>query len=145
MKFTKEMLEKAKSANTAEELAALARAEGIELSAEESAKVFANLCKSGELSDEELDNVSGGCGDPEPDCKWGGAGVWENENDVIYDFETGTRVYVYVTPSKGCKGTITAKKIGHDDYGYFPKYFVRHDDGGVADDWYGQANVAKLL
>lgn len=145
MEFTKEIAEKAKAAKTAEELKEIANAEGVKLTAEEAEKAFAGLHKQGELSDEELNNVSGGCGDPEPDCKWGEAGVWKNENDVIYDFETGTRVYVYVTPSKGCKGTITAKTIGHDDYGYFPKYFVRHDDGGVADDWYGQANVAKLL
>ena len=145
MNLTKDLLRKAKSAKTAEELLEIAKTEGVELTAEEAKKVFSRLHQSGELPDEELDNVSGGCGDPEPDCKWGGAGVWKNENDVIYDFETGTRVYVYVTPSKGCKGTITAKKIGHDDYGYFPTYFVRHDDGGVADDWYGQANVAKLL
>ena len=145
MKTKKELLEKAKTVKSAEELANMAEDAGMELPPERAAELFAALNKSGELSDEELDNVSGGCGDPEPNCKWGGAGVWKNENDVIYDFETGTRVYVYVTPSKGCKGTITAKKIGHDDYGYFPKYYVRHDDGGVADDWYGQANVAKLL
>ena len=33
-----------------------------QLSAEQAAKAFAELNKTGELSDEELDNVSGGCG-----------------------------------------------------------------------------------
>ena len=67
MKISKELLEKAKTAKTAEELLAMAKAENIEISAEEAAKAFAELNKTGELSDEELDNVSGGCGrDYEP-------------------------------------------------------------------------------
>ena len=61
MKLTKELIEKAKTANTAEELLAMAKAENIELSAEEAEKAFAELDKTGELSDEELNNVAGGC------------------------------------------------------------------------------------
>ncbi len=64
MKLTKELIEKAKTANTAEELLALAKNEGVELTAEQAAKAFAELNKTGEVSDEELDNVSGGCADP---------------------------------------------------------------------------------
>ena len=67
MKFTDEMLEKAKTAKSAEELLAMAKAEKVELTEEEAVKAFAELNKTGELSDEELDNVSGGCGrDYEP-------------------------------------------------------------------------------
>ena len=44
MNISKELLEKAKTAKSAEELLAMAKAEKVE------------------LSDEELDNVSGGCG-----------------------------------------------------------------------------------
>ena len=61
MKFSNEMIEKAKTAKSAEELLAMAKAENIELSAEEAEKVFAELNKTGELSDEELNNVAGGC------------------------------------------------------------------------------------
>ena len=39
----------------------MAKAENIELSAEEAEKAFAELNKTGELSDEELNNVAGGC------------------------------------------------------------------------------------
>lgn len=145
MNISKELMEKAKCAKTAEELSELARAENVELTAGQAEKVFAELRNSGELSDEELDNVSGGCGDPEPKTQWGGAGVWSDSASVKYDFEIGTRVFVYITPARGCKGTIIARDIKHDDYGYFPKYLVRHDDNGAADDWYGQANVGKLL
>lgn len=62
MNITKELLEKAKTAKTAEELLAMAKAENIALTEEQAAKAFAELNKTGELSDEELDNVAGGCG-----------------------------------------------------------------------------------
>ena len=67
MNISTELSEKAIQAKTAEELIEMAKAENIEISAEEAAKAFAELNKTGELSDEELDNVSGGCGrDYEP-------------------------------------------------------------------------------
>lgn len=65
MNVSKELLEKAKAAKSAEELLALAKAEKVELTEEEAAKEFAELNKTGEISDEELDNVAGGCGAPE--------------------------------------------------------------------------------
>ena len=60
MNISKELLEKAKMAKTAEELLEMAKAENIELNAEEAAQAFAKMNKNGELSDEELDNVAGG-------------------------------------------------------------------------------------
>ena len=56
----KEVIEKAKAASSAEELLALAKENGAELTQEEAQAYFAQLHKSGELSDEELDNVAGG-------------------------------------------------------------------------------------
>ena len=55
MNISKDLLEKAKTAKTAEELLAMAKAENIELSAEQAAKAFAELNKTGELSDEDGD------------------------------------------------------------------------------------------
>ena len=67
MNISKELIEKAKTAKSAEELLAMAKAENIELNAEEAAQALAKMNKNGELSDEELDNVAGGCGrDYEP-------------------------------------------------------------------------------
>ena len=60
MNISKELLEKAKTAKSAEELLAMAKAEKVELTEEEAAKAFAELNKTGELFDEELDNVAGG-------------------------------------------------------------------------------------
>ncbi len=56
----KELLEQAKEAKSAEELMSLAKENGVELTKEEAEAYFAQLNKSGELSDEELDNVAGG-------------------------------------------------------------------------------------
>ena len=56
----KELLEQAKEVKSAEELMSLAKENGMELTKEEAEAYFAQLNKSGELSDEELDNVAGG-------------------------------------------------------------------------------------
>ena len=63
MSFTNEQLAKMNAAKTAEELIALAKAEGIEATEEEIKAQFEALHKEGELADEELDNVSGGGAD----------------------------------------------------------------------------------
>ena len=62
MNISKELIEKAKTAKTAEELLEMAKEESVEMSAEQAAEYFVTIHASGELSDEELDNVSGGCG-----------------------------------------------------------------------------------
>ena len=80
MKLTREMMEKAKTAKSMQELLEMAKAENIELSAEEAEKAFEKLNKSGELSDDELDNVAGGCGSGE-----------------VPKFEVGQTVYVRAT------------------------------------------------
>ena len=59
-KITPELLEKAKKAKSAEELLALAKENGVELSKEEAQAYFEQFNKTGELSDDELDNVAGG-------------------------------------------------------------------------------------
>ena len=66
MNISKELIEKAKTAKSAEELLEMAKAENIELTEEQAAKAFAELNKIGELSDEELDNVAGGGGGRPP-------------------------------------------------------------------------------
>ena len=60
-----EMIEKAKAAKSAEELLELAKENNVEMSADEATIYFAQLNPtSGELSDDDLDNVAGGgCND----------------------------------------------------------------------------------
>lgn len=55
----KDLILKAKEAKSAEELIALAKENGIELSADD-AKLYLDINKNGELADEELTDVSGG-------------------------------------------------------------------------------------
>ncbi len=62
--LTPEMIEKAKKAKSAEELLELAKAGGVEMTADEAATYFAQLgTKSGELYDDDLDAVAGGACD----------------------------------------------------------------------------------
>ena len=67
-KFSTEIIEKAKGAKSAHELLELAKAEGIDITADEAATYFAQLNpESGKLFDDELVGVSGGgCGDDLP-------------------------------------------------------------------------------
>ena len=61
--LTPEMIEKAKAAKTAEELLDLAKENNVEMTADEAKTYFAQLGpKSGELDDDDLDNVAGGAG-----------------------------------------------------------------------------------
>ena len=145
MNFTKELLEKAKSAQSAEELKELAKAVGMEMSAEEAEKYFAELHKIGELADEELNNVSGGCGDPAPNVVWGQDGVWKNSWQVIHDFEVGTRVIAYITPSTWKSGTIFGRNKIENDWGWYPTYFIHFDEDGIADKWFPQTGVGKII
>lgn len=64
MNFNAEMIEKAKTAKNAEELGEIAKADGVDMTAEEAKTYFAQLNpKSGELDDDDLDAVAGGaCG-----------------------------------------------------------------------------------
>jgi len=56
----KDLILKAKEAKSAQELIALAKENGIEMTEESANAYFEQLNKSGELADDELDNVAGG-------------------------------------------------------------------------------------
>ena len=59
--FTAELIEKAKEAKSPEELITLAKENGTEITLEEAANYFAKLNqKTGDVADEELENVAGG-------------------------------------------------------------------------------------
>ena len=61
MEINKELLAKAKEMKTPEELMALAKENGMELTEESAKAYFEQLnSKTGELADEELNNVAGG-------------------------------------------------------------------------------------
>ena len=117
MNISKELLEKAKTAKSEEELLAMAKAEKVELTEEEAAKAFAELHKMGELSDAELDNVAGGCAGPYQsgdtplfnsgdrvkyrkkiryaNCGDFGFNEYENRVDTIFDYCKEDGVFIY--------------------------------------------------
>ena len=66
MKLTHEIVEKIKSANSADEVLVIAKECNVEITPEEANKYFHQL-HLGELDDDLLDNVSGGCDDSSDD------------------------------------------------------------------------------
>ena len=122
MKFSKELIEKAKTAKSAEELLAIAKAENIELTEEQAAKAFAELSKNGELSDEELDNVAGGgCGGRTP------------------KFSVNDRVSHKGSDGKEVYGTVV--RIGQEKY-YYVYYVV--DDGETTEKAYDASELTLV-
>ena len=112
MKISKELLKKAKTAKTAEELLEMAKAENIEISAEEAAKAFAELHKTGEIADEELDNVAGGCGKSPRD-----GNLFGSEAKVTYKYSIGD-----IVNAKLGMGTVTCKIVAQGtDSGVFSR------------------------
>lgn len=100
MNLTSEQLTKAKAAKSVEELLALAKESGIELTEEEAAKYLADLHKEGSLSDDEFDNVVGGCGgDPEPKYTVGTRfllnGYYPYVITKIIGYDSGWKEYYY--------------------------------------------------
>ncbi len=120
----------------------MAKAENIEMTAEEAEKALAGLHKTGELCDEELDNVSGGCGDEIQ---------WDNKNlmaprgcDVKFAFEIGTRVVVRYGYFR-YKGTIIDRKAFRYDMFFQGEYLIHFDDPSENDKWVNQAKVGVIV
>ena len=140
MKLTNELIEKAKTAKTAEELLAMAKAENIEMTAEEAAKVYAELHKTGALSDEELDNVSGGCDKIEYDdfqmciCP----------SNIDFAFEIGTRVVVRDGFFHDDGTIIDRMAFRYDDH-FQGEYLIHFDDPSKNDKWVNQSDVGIIV
>ncbi len=74
-----DLILKAKECKSADELLALAREAGIEMTAEEAAEKFAALNGEGELSDDELDSAAGGACSNHPDLEEGITVRWSSK------------------------------------------------------------------
>ena len=57
----KELLEKLQTAKSAEELIEMAKAEGAEIAPDKAEELFAKLNAEGELSDDLMEEIAGGC------------------------------------------------------------------------------------
>ena len=110
MNFTQEQLTKAKAAKSAEELLALAKENGLELTEEEAKNYFEQWHKKGELADEELDNVSGGCGGPDGP-----------------KYNAGQRVHYWYPNGVECYGTIISSSYSNFQKAWY--YVISMDNG----------------
>lgn len=141
MNFSNELIEKAKTAKSAEELFAMAKAENIEMTAEEAAKYFAELHKTGELSDDELDNVSGGC----DEIKYDKFQMCLYPSNINFAFEIGTRVIVKDGIFSRDEGTIIDRNAIRYDMFFQGEYLIRFDDPSENDKWVNQSNVGVIV
>ena len=88
--FTPEFIKEAKTAKSAEELLALAKANNVELTAEEVKLCFEQLHVIGAVSDDELEFVAaGGCGD-DGDANGNKEDTGYKEGDVVKFFDETT-------------------------------------------------------
>ena len=109
--FDSEMIKKAKSAESVEELLEIAKANNVKLKSEDAVTYFAQLNpKCGELADDELDNVAGGAcagdtlGDhvqlPGGTCPYCGA----NNPSGYYNYRGGHNGFTYFMERLDCCG-----------------------------------------
>ena len=115
--MNEEMIAKAKEAKSVEELIALAKENGVELNEEDAKMYFEQLnAKKGELSDDELDVVSGGGCETKVDGK----------------------KYTVVTPACKC---FTGQYLSNFKIGYTTvETTVRHDNAGLRYWWFPGPN-----
>jgi len=106
MEYTQELFDKYKACKTDEELLALARENGLELSAEEAELLMQDFAE-GEIADEELENVTGGGGcvkPPNPHPCY----LWKNIGSVEFAFEIGATVQAF---ADGCSHHTATCKV----------------------------------
>ena len=120
--LTPEMIEKAKVAKTADELLEIAKANGVEMTPDEAATYFAQLNPtSGELDDDDLDNVAGGA------CQGEGANSSKARLTVGACQKCGSIdveiIFAYDIDHDECSKCghdivhVECSKCGHDDFG----------------------------
>lgn len=129
MEFTNELYEKAKRAKSVAELIEIAKAEHVELTQADAEKYFDSLHKTGELADEELDNVSGGCGE-----NFSNDYMQTTPELIQWQYPVGMVVKVY--KGEGTFGMLSdqATIISHEILKvnsdcYYPAYMVQFADG----------------
>lgn len=98
-----ELMQKARRAKSPDDLAALAREHGLSLSPKEAQDCFRRLHHTGELQDEELENVSGGgCGRNGQEDK--------NEVDAVTSAAPKPPLSLNITPRTGGSAGLPTQK-----------------------------------
>lgn len=92
MEFTNDQFEKVMMAKSAEEILDIAKECGIEITEEKAAELIAEMHKVGEISDDSLENVSGGITIAPPTIKYGYEYAW-NEIQTALDIACSRNMY----------------------------------------------------
>ena len=131
--MNEELIAKAREAKSVEELLALAKENNYPLTEEEAQNIFNQFHATGELSDDELDQVGGGCGSGEESIPkgywtWSDAGF---QYCSSYHMNDGTLEYfishIYSRCPKDClscmylEGHPTDSRLCHCTLGKRPK------------------------
>lgn len=125
MEINKELIEQAKKAASVDEIKTIAKENDLEISDEEAKTVFERFHTSGEISDEELDNVAGGKCVPESS---GMTPKYKVGDEVIYvNCPVVPLTVVKVDPTR-YECTVWFHKV------YFFKYYCR--GYGATLNWY---------
>nr|AIF26647.1 hypothetical protein [uncultured bacterium fosmid pJB77G10] len=127
----KELFDKAKDCETAEELVALAKENGYELDLED-AEAYYQEISEGELADEELDNVAGGQDGCVGDRKAYRYKTWSRKEDVEFLFQPGDHVEAYPPflgeHTAGCK-VVSMYANGIRQNEWRDEYWLEKDPG----------------
>ncbi len=133
MEFTAEQIRTAKKAKTAEELMEFAKENGMKLTEDEARSFISRWHRTGALSDEELNNVSGGCGGsstPDPRYKIG-QHLWLGYPSSRTYVEVVIETFEFYTEGEGWRYLVTVPKYGIDRNEYLEtrKYVFTTDPG----------------
>lgn len=118
LNLTPELQQAAQTAKSAEELQAVAKEHGREVTLEQAREYYAQIHKTGELEDDELDNVSGGCG---------GGGGESAADKVKRTYHWDPDMWNSICDKFVCSGC--GKTQGEYTHGYMNRIILFHHDG----------------
>jgi len=144
--MNKELINKAKSCKTKEELLKLAKENNFELSPEE-AELYLQEFIEGEIVDTELDNVAGGtegCSRNPYELV-----IYNSEEEVQYIFEVGEIKQCFVDSLGHCTRTVRIidrkpSQYKFDHSKWIDEYHIKKISGwGSDDEWVKRSNFEK--
>ena len=133
-----------KDVKSVEEILAITKAKGGEISKEEAETLLRDIKKYGELPDDKLDEVTGGTG------WWTSYDIWKNPKSVVYKFQCGQHVeairdYGWLTGHVYTKGCVVIERDAKldrrfTDY-YVPYYLLSSDSTDFNGRWIAEHDI----
>ena len=110
--MSKENIEKAKEAKSVEELLSLAKENNYPLTEEEAQNIFNQFHATGELSDDELDQVGGGCGGSKYEYTDEGHWIIPDPDHYSCSYYSRESIYKMSNTCKNCEFYAFSKSLG---------------------------------